>query len=384
MGDVSWGRVVAAGIVLAAALAIAVFLRLATGRLTKQAGNTRSPWDDIGARLIRDLAMPVSVILGLWIAAKVLELPRGTLDITAKVLTAATIFVITLSLARLIAAGVSSVALARQGVAGNVTIFANITRVVVIGVGIMVMLQSLGVSITPLLGALGVGGLAVALALQDTLANLFAGVHVLAAKTIEPGDYIRLSTGQEGYVVDINWRNTSIRTLSDNIEVIPNMRFSDTILTNYHRPAQDMYILVDAKVHYEADLDEVEDLCIEVGRDVMKEVQGGVADSDIFVRFKNFDDGAVGFHVILRSSEFGDQFRISHEYLKRLHRGIRERGIQPPYWQHRVSLDDGHRAGDVPLPRAEPPARKAELVNDRGQGGDAEAAGEGGEGGASV
>ncbi|TDC45163.1 mechanosensitive ion channel family protein [Actinomadura sp. KC345] len=377
MGDVSWERVIAAGIVLAAALAIAVFLRLVTGRLTRQAGNTRSPWDDIGARLIKDLAMPVSVILGLWIAAKVLELPRGTLDITAKVLTAVTIFVITLSLARLIAAGVSSVALARQGVAGNVTIFANITRVIVIGVGIMVMLQSLGVSITPLLGALGVGGLAVALALQDTLANLFAGVHVLAAKTIEPGDYIKLSTGQEGYVVDINWRNTSIRTLSDNIEVIPNMRFSDTILTNYHRPTEDMSILVDAKVHYEADLDEVEDLCIEVGHEVMKEVQGGVADTGIFVRFKNFDDGAVGFHVILRSSEFGDQFLISHEYLKRLHRRIRERGIQPPYWQHRVSLGDGHRGNGVPVPRTEPPARKPELARDRGQGGDAEPAGEG-------
>ncbi len=164
--------------------------------------------------------MPLSVLLGLWTAAKVLELPRGTLDVIAKVLTAVTILVVSLALARLIAASVTSIALARQGVAANVTIFANITRVIVLGIGVLVMLQSIGVSITPLLGALGVGGLAVALALQDTPANLFAGVHVLASKTIEPGDYIKLATGQEGYVVDINWRNTSIRTLSDNIEVI--------------------------------------------------------------------------------------------------------------------------------------------------------------------
>ncbi|XRQ13807.1 mechanosensitive ion channel family protein [Actinomadura welshii] len=348
MSDVSWERVIAAGIVLAAALAIAVALRLLTARLFRRAGDTRNAWDDLGTRLIKDLAVPLSILLGIWIAARVLQLPRGTLDLTAKLLTAVAIFVVTLALARLISGAVSSVALARQGVAGNVTIFANITRVIVLGVGILVMLQSLGVSITPLLGALGVGGLAVALALQDTLANLFAGVHVLAAKTIEPGDYIKLSTGQEGYVVDINWRNTTIRTLSDNIEVIPNMRFSDTILTNFHRPAQDMYILVDAKVTYEVDLDEFEELCIEVGHDVMKEVQGGVADSDIFVRFKNFDDGAVGFHVILRSTEFGDQFRIRHEYLKRLHKVIRERGIAPPYWHHRVMIDEnaGRARGD--------------------------------------
>ncbi|MEU5987663.1 mechanosensitive ion channel family protein [Spirillospora sp. NPDC047418] len=348
LGDLSWTRVIIAAGVMAAALAVAVLLRLLTGRLTRRAGDTRWAWDDLAARLIRDLAMPLAVLLGLWTAAKVLELPRGTLDVTAKVLTAVTILVVSLALARLIAASVSSIAMARQGVAANVTIFANITRVLVLGIGVLIMLQSIGVSITPLLGALGVGGLAVALALQDTLANLFAGVHVLASKTIEPGDYIKLSTGQEGYVVDINWRNTSIRTLSDNIEVIPNQRFSDTILTNYHRPAQDMSVLVYAKVHYEVDLDEVEQLLIRVGHEVMKDVQGGVADSNVLVRFDDFDDATVGFHVILRSSEFGDQFAIKHEFLKRLHRTLREEGIAPPYWHHRVALDDTSRANGAP------------------------------------
>ena len=83
--------------------------------------------------------------------------------------------------------------------------------------GFLVVLQTLGVSIAPLLTALGVGGLAVALALQDTLANLFAGIHILASKTVQPGDYIRLSSGEEGYVVDINWRQTTVRQLSNNL-----------------------------------------------------------------------------------------------------------------------------------------------------------------------
>lgn len=348
LGDLRWERVIGAAVVIAAALVIAVLLRLLTGRLFRRAGDTRWAWDDLAARLVKDLAMPLALLLGLWTAARVLELPRGTLDVIAKVLTAVAILVISLAMARLIAASVTSIALARQGVAANVTIFANITRVIVLGIGILIMLQSIGVSITPLLGALGVGGLAVALALQDTLANLFAGVHVLASKTIEPGDYIKLATGQEGYVVDINWRNTSIRTLSDNIEVIPNQRFSDTILTNYHRPAQDMSVMVYAKVHYEVDLDEVEKLLLQVGHDVMKDVQGGVEDSNILVRFDDFNDATVGFHVILRSSEFGDQFAIKHEFLKRLHRVLREEGIAPPYWHHRVVVDDPSRTNGVP------------------------------------
>ncbi|NYE15279.1 mechanosensitive ion channel family protein [Actinomadura citrea] len=341
LGDLSWHRVVGAAAVLVVAVGIAVILRLLTGRLFRRAGDTRWAWDDLAARLVKDLAVPVSVLLGLWGAARVLDLPRGTLDVTAKVLTAAAILIVSLAMARLIAGSVTSIALARQGVAANVTIFANITRVVVLCVGVLVMLQSLGISISPLLGALGVGGLAVALALQDTLANLFAGVHVLASKTIEPGDYIKLSSGQEGYVVDINWRNTSIRTLSDNIEVIPNQRFSDTILTNYHRPAEDMSLLIQARVAYESDLERVESVVVEVGQEVMNEVQGGVKDSETLVRFHTFGDSSIGFTVILRTDEFGDQFRLKHEFVKRLHRRFVKEGIEMPYPRRQLILPDG-------------------------------------------
>ncbi|MFF5263001.1 mechanosensitive ion channel family protein [Actinomadura viridis] len=336
--SLDWGRVIAAIAVMAAALVVAVVLRVLSGRLNKRAGDTRWAWDDLAARLLHDLAVPLSLLGGAWIAANVLNLKHGTLRVTAEVLTAATIIIVSLACARLIAGIVTSIALARQGVAANVTIFANITRVVVLGVGMLVMLQSLGVSITPLLGALGVGGLAVALALQDTLANLFAGVHVLASKTIEPGDYIRLSSGQEGYVVDINWRNTSIRTLSDNIEVIPNARFSDTILTNYHRPAQDMSLLIQARVAYGSDLEHVEKVVVETGTEVMAEVEGAVREAETLVRFHTFAESGIEFTVILRISEFGEQFRIKHEFYKRLHRRFQAEGIDIPFPVRRVLL----------------------------------------------
>ncbi|WP_245623265.1 mechanosensitive ion channel family protein [Spirillospora albida] len=340
MHDLNWQRIIAAAVVMVVALGIAVVLRTLTGRLLRRAGVTSWAWDDLAARLVRDLAVPVALIGGAWIAANILHLRPGTLDVTAKVLTAGTILVVSLAMARLIAGAVASITLARQGVAANVTIFANITRVVVLGIGVLVMLQSIGVSITPVLGALGVAGLAVALALQDTLANLFAGVHVLASKTIEPGDYIKLATGQEGYVVDINWRNTSIRTLSDNIEVVPNQRFSDTILTNYHRPAQDMGLLLQAKAPYDADLDEIEKIAVGVGESVMADVQGGVEDAEVLVRFHTFGDASIGFTVILRTTEFGDQFRIKHEFVKRLHRAFREAGVETPYPRARITLDE--------------------------------------------
>ncbi|MFI6516713.1 mechanosensitive ion channel family protein [Spirillospora sp. NPDC050679] len=343
----NWGQAIAASVVMAIAIVVAVASRMVAGRLNRRAGDTRWAWDDLAAKLLHDLAVPMSLLGGAWIAAEILVPNHDALNYTRKVLTAITIIIVSLALARLIAGIVTSVAMARQGVAANVTIFANITRVLVLGIGLLVMLQSLGVSITPLLGALGVGGLAVALALQDTLANLFAGVHVLASKTIEPGDYIRLASGQEGYVVDINWRNTSIRTLSDNIEVIPNQRFSDTILTNYHRPAQDMGLLIQASVAYDSDLEKVEKVVVEVGQEVMAEVEGGVADAEVLVRFHTFGDSGIGFTVILRTGEFGDQFRIKHEFVKRLHRRFRSERIDIPFPVLRVMNENG-RAGRTP------------------------------------
>src|SRR6266568_4465666 len=124
--------------------------------------------------------------------------------------------------------------------------------------------------------ALGVGGLAVALALQDTLTNLFAGVHILTSRKVQPGDFIQLDNGMQGYVVDTNWRNTTIRQLPNNIIVVPNATVASSIVTNYHLPQQEMSVTVQVGVGYGSDLGHVERVTCEVGREVMREVEGAV------------------------------------------------------------------------------------------------------------
>jgi small-conductance mechanosensitive channel len=108
-------------------------------------------------------------------------------------------------------------------------------RVFVLSIGAMILLHKLGYSITPLITALGVGGLAVALALQDTLANFFAGVHILMERPISVGDFIKLSSGEEGIVGDIGWRTTRLQALNS-VVVIPNTKVTTSILTNYALP----------------------------------------------------------------------------------------------------------------------------------------------------
>jgi small-conductance mechanosensitive channel len=197
--------------------------------------------------------------------------------------------------------------------------------------GLLVVLNGIGLSITPMLTALGVGGLAVALALQEPLANFFAGLFITLAGQIRVGDYVKLDSGQEGYVTDFSWRSTRLRMLANNLVVVPNARLAQAIVVNHHLPSSDLAVLVEVGVDYASDLRQVERVVMEVGRKVMAEVPGGVPEFEPFIRYHTFADSSINFTVILRAKEFVDQYLIKHEFVKRLHTGFSDEGIVIPF-----------------------------------------------------
>ena len=215
--------------------------------------------------------------------------------------------------------------------ANTVDIRTGNSRWVVFVIGGLIILRSLGISITPILGTLGVGGLAVALALQDTLANVFSGIYMTLARHVRIGDFVKLESGEEGYVFDIGWRATKVRMLPNNVVIIPNSKLSQSVITNYYMPVQEMSVLVQVGVHYDSDLKHVEKVTIEVGEEVLKEVQGGVAGFKPFIRYHTFNDFSIDFSVILRAKEFVDNYMIKHEFIKRLHERYNKEGIVIPF-----------------------------------------------------
>ena len=207
----------------------------------------------------------------------------------------------------------------------------HLIKILVFVIGALALLRSLGISITPALAGLGIGGLAVALALQRPLGDFFAGIHLILSKQIKTGDYIKLETGEEGYVVDITWRNTMIRQLPNNLIIIPNSRLASLMIINYYQPEKELSVLVNIGVSYSSDLEKVERVTIEVAKEVMKEVPGGVPEFEPFIRYHTFGDFSINFSVILRAKEYTDQFLIKHEFIKRLHRRYRQEGIEIPF-----------------------------------------------------
>lgn len=306
-------------------------------RLSRWALTTKHQIEDIIIESIRQPLMIWFVMLGLYLAISITSLPETWVQAMGKILVALGIFSATVAIATIIGKLISLYASKIEGIMPVTSLTQNISRVVIFGIGIMIVMNSIGISITPILATLGVGGLAVALALQETLANLFAGFHTTIARQVRVGDYVRLETGEEGYVTDINWRTTKIRMLPNNVVLVPNAKLTQAIIINYYLPDREMSVPVELGVHYNSDLDKVERVTCEVAKAVMKEVPGGVPAFEPFVRYHTFGEFSINLTVILRAKEFTDQYLIKHEFIKRLHERFGREGITIPYPIHAIN-----------------------------------------------
>lgn len=305
--------------------------RIILVRLGEWSKNTKTRIDDVIIESIKGPFIIWFLILGLYLALQSTQLPGNIIHIVNTALLVLGIFSITIVLANMVSGIIKIYSASIETALPVTSLTQNISRIIIFGIGILVILNSLGISITPILATLGVGGLAVALALQDTLSNLFSGFHVIIAKQIRVGDYIKLDSGEEGYVTDITWRTTKIKMLPNNIVLVPNEKLTKAIITNFYLPDREMAVLVNLGVHYNSDLNKVEKITCEVAREIMKEVPGGVPGFEPFIRYGSFGDFAINFTVILRAKEFVDQYLIKHEFIKKLHERYNKEGIIIPY-----------------------------------------------------
>ena len=227
-----------------------------------------------------------------------------------------------------------------EGILHTTSMFNNMIYVLAGIFGALFILQSLGISITPLLAALGVGGIAVALAVQDPLSNFFSGLNIIASTQIRPGDYIKLDTGDEGVVMDISWRSTTLRAPTNYVILIPNSKLASVIVTNYHLEISDMVLMVNAVVSYDSDLDEVQRIALDVAKDVIENVPGSVPNFEPVFLYTGFGDSGVNFAVALKARDFGKQAELKHEFIKRLHRRFETEKVNVPYPTRNVNLRD--------------------------------------------
>ncbi len=220
-------------------------------------------------------------------------------------------------------------------------LFRRIATVIVYGLGGLLILDQLNINISPLIAGLGLGGLAVALAIQPTLANLFAGTYVMTEGVISTGDFIELENGISGYVTDVGWRSTRIRTWRNNLVVIPNSRFAETIITNYQAPMPAVNIYLTCGVSYNSDLYQVERVSREVMDDVLNTNPVAVKDYGSWFGFDGFGDSNVDFWLFIQARDRLASFGVQSDLIKRLHRRFNQEGIVINYPVRTLQFPEG-------------------------------------------
>jgi small-conductance mechanosensitive channel len=209
--------------------------------------------------------------------------------------------------------------------------FTNFVWITVYSIGLLVILDALDISIAPMLTALGIGGLAVSLALKDTLTDVFAGLHILLSKKVQPGDFVSLDSGEMGYIQNITWRNTKMLERTNNIIHIPNTKLSKAIIKNYDSGESSFSVKIPVGVGYDSDLDVVERVVMEVANDLHQYMDEMNKQSTPSFKFRGFGQSSIDFMVYFRGNKYGDQNPIIHEFVKKLHKRFNEEGIEIPF-----------------------------------------------------
>jgi small-conductance mechanosensitive channel len=217
---------------------------------------------------------------------------------------------------------------------------ANTIKFSVIFVGLILILNQAGIKLTPILTALGIGSLAVALALQDTLANFFAGINILLSKQIAKGDYIKLDSGQEGTIIEINWRITLMKTISNTIISMPNSKLSSAIVTSFQFRKAEISASVNCGVAYGSDLECVEKIAILAAQEIIYKCEDSVKTYTPIVYFIGFEDSSINFTLIFRVKNIYTKSFVQSEVLKNLYKKLNEEKIEIPFPQRVVTLNN--------------------------------------------
>lgn len=226
----------------------------------------------------------------------------------------------------------------RGALATNVSLSRSLIKGIVMTAGVLILLQTLGISITPIIAALGIGGLAVSLAMEETLSNVFSGLYIIISKQVQPGDYVRMKIDErdhiQGYITDITWRCTKIRMVPDrmvteqtSVVTVPNSRMASDIVILHNRPGKECEMMLNIRIATGANLEDIERVTVEVAQEVLYDMLKVEQECRPVVRYRGFSPAYLDLLVVLYGHETIDQHLIRHELIKKLYHRYQQEGI---------------------------------------------------------
>jgi small-conductance mechanosensitive channel len=302
-------------------------------RLKKLTQTTSWKFDSILLDSVQGISLLWFVLGGIYLSLPILPVNNTVILIIKKALTAIFLMSFTIVISRLLVKLLRIYTTRDDGISPLTTLFEFLINVLIYSLGILIILQTIGVEITPLLTAFGVGGVSIGLALQSTLSNLMSGINIITSKKVKPGDYIELKTGEAGYVTDVELKYTVIQEITNNFLVIPNSKILSSSFRNYSLPDKEMLVPIEVGISYDSDLEKVEAITLQVAKETMQNIPGGVPNYEPFIRYHKFDYFSINFTLYLKikEQEYFEHLKMKHEFIKKLHRRYQEEEIEIPF-----------------------------------------------------
>ena len=305
---------------------------------------------EIFFRAMKGVPIYLCIVIGLYWSVTTSDMPAGLEKIFSYILFAMIVFSITRVCERTLS-GFIRLKFSGSSDMTQSTLLDTIFRVAIYASGALVILDYFNISIAPIMAAMGVGGMAVAFGVRETLENIFSGLQLIISKQLRVNDYIKLSTGDEGKVIDINWRFITVMPANEgSVVVIPNKVIANAVTSNFSQPRDDIVVIVPIGVSYDSDLEQVERVTVEVARELQIKIDGyephfdseGVDRNKLapIVRYQAFNDSSIDFNTVMHVQTFTNQYLLKHEFIKAITKRYREEGINIPFPIRTLDLPD--------------------------------------------
>jgi small-conductance mechanosensitive channel len=353
-------------VIFVASLIIAKIVNIILSKYVKRlTERTKSEVDDL---ILKAIIRPMDfliIFIGLYFAFKRLSLVAPYAVYVDNVFLVICVMIVSFMVSRIFSVLINRWLRVQKKYEQTPKLISKIVAVVVYMIAILAILGYYKIEITPAVAALGLGGLAIGLALQDTLSNFFAGLHLITDRPISVGDFIEVdvtggTTPVTGVVEDISWRSTRIRTQQNTLIIVPNAKLAGSVITNttpqesiqeaalyYGVDApkeRGVALTVDCGVAYGSDLKKVEKITLEAAGRVQETVLQAVKGFRPVMRFKEFGESNINFYAILRAEKYADRAPLRHEFIKALKERFDKEGIEISVPARKIYYGDGKKA----------------------------------------
>jgi MscS family membrane protein len=196
------------------------------------------------------------------------------------------------------------------------------------------VLGAWGIEIMPLLGGLGIGGIAIAFALQKSLGNIFGGISLILDENIKEGQVVKLDEITSGTIMHVGFRSTKIKNWDNQIVIVPNGVLAETVFTNISQPTSRVRVVVPFGVEYGSDIEQVRELALKE----IKSIKSCLVDPKPFVRFLEMANSSLNFKAFFHVETFDEVYSSLDEANVKIYNALNKAGIGIPFPQMDVHL----------------------------------------------